>query len=38
MKNATLVLFENVQFLYELRLAQLELKSFNIEFEASPRI
>jgi len=37
MKNATLVLFENVQFIYELRLAQLELKSFNIEFELSPR-
>jgi tRNA G10 N-methylase Trm11 len=37
MKNATLVLFENVQFIYELRLAQLELKNFNIEFELSPR-
>ena len=37
MKNATLVLFENVQFIYELRLAQLELKNFNIEFEISPR-
>ncbi|MCC6011831.1 hypothetical protein LM594_02475 [Candidatus Caldipriscus sp.] len=37
MKNSTLVLFENVQFIYELRLAQLELKSFNIEFELSPR-
>jgi Predicted DNA modification methylase len=36
MKNATLVLFENVQFIYELRLAQLELKNFNIEFEISP--
>jgi len=36
MKNATLVLFENVQFIYELRLAQLELKNFNIEFELSP--
>jgi tRNA G10 N-methylase Trm11 len=35
MKNATLVLFENVQFIYELRLAQLELKNFNIEFEIS---
>jgi tRNA G10 N-methylase Trm11 len=37
MKNATLVLFENVQFIYELRLAQLELKNFNIDFELSPR-
>ncbi|MEO0223922.1 MAG: hypothetical protein ABIL76_02370 [candidate division WOR-3 bacterium] len=28
-----LVLFDNVQFIYELALAQLELKAFGVEFE-----
>ncbi|MEO0144577.1 MAG: DNA methyltransferase [candidate division WOR-3 bacterium] len=31
--NNHLILFDNVQFIYELSLAQLELKSFGVEFE-----
>ena len=34
-KNKQLVLFDNVQFIYELILAQLELKSMGVKFEIS---
>ncbi len=34
-KEKQLVLFDNVQFIYELALAQLELKSLGVEFEVT---
>ena len=34
-KDKELMLFDNVQFIYELALAQLELKALNIEFEVT---
>ncbi len=37
-KGNSLVLFDNVQFIYELALAQLELKAFGVKFELSPQL
>lgn len=34
-KKNSLVLLDNVQFIYELALAQLELKALNIDFEVT---
>ena len=36
-KGNSLVLFDNVQFIYELALAHLELKAFGAKFELSPQ-
>ncbi len=35
MKKEYLILLDNVQFIYELALAQLELRSFNIDFQVT---
>ena len=37
-KGNSLVLFDNVQFIYELALAHLELKAFGAKFELSPQL
>lgn len=34
-KNRTLILHNNIQFIYELALAKLELKSFGVNFETT---